>query len=144
MAVARIAQEEIELIVANVHPDRFPLGAVFDAQCGSLGLELFRCGDETILLSLSTGSGVMQDCLSDEQSYEQARTEARAQLNASSCKPDGFTQWGPSWAVQYRADMAVGAQLLEQVDRGRPLSSGGLSAMSPISRRPFMLRATCS
>ena len=116
--VTQVVDDEIELVFANISQNSFPTGALFAALCGSSGLELYRCGDETIILSLSAGTSMMHHFLSYEASYELARGDAHAQLEASSCKPDGFTEWGTSWAAQYRADMAAGALLLEQVQSG--------------------------
>ncbi len=115
MAISQIAQDEIELVVGEIMPDPLPIDMVVDALCQSLGAEPYRCGDDEIVLSISAGCGVLRDNLSSEDTHEQGRVAARAQLNASSCKPDSFVQWGAAWENLYRADMVDAVRLLKQV-----------------------------
>ncbi len=109
--------------------------------CASVGADPYRCGDEAIILSVSAGCGALRDSLSSAETHEQGRDAARAQLAASSCKPDSFVQWGAAWRTCIARTWRPASSSWSRSTRARPSSAGSRSARSPISPPSSIMRA---
>ncbi|MBO9580449.1 MAG: EAL domain-containing protein [Sphingobium sp.] len=118
MAVIQNVPDEIELVLADVLPHPFSRSIVVDTLCASLAVEPYRHAGDAVLLTLAAGCASLQDFPNDELRFDRARIDARNMMDNASCTPDSFADWGAAWAVLYRADMAAGIALLEQLARG--------------------------